>query len=144
MFMDNDQFPFEIGKGIRLNEGSDVSIIATGHLVWKAVEAARKLEDEGISVDLINIHTIKPLDEDLILDSVGKSGCVVTCEEHNKIGGLGDSIAHLCAVNNPTPQEYVAVDDTFGESGKVDQLLEKYGLNEQNIIKAVKKVIKRK
>ena len=135
---------FEIGKALPLSEGSDVSIFATGHLVWKAVEAARQLEKEGISVDLINIHTIKPLDEEAVLASVKKTGCVVTCEEHNMYGGLGSAIAECLSKHHPVPQEYVATKDTFGESGTADQLLAKYGLDTPDVVKAVKAVMKRK
>ncbi|MEZ4986792.1 MAG: transketolase C-terminal domain-containing protein [Saprospiraceae bacterium] len=136
--------PFVIGKALHLSEGSDVSIFATGHLVWKAVEAAKALAAEGISVDLINIHTIKPLDEAAVLASVRKTGCLVSCEEHNRYGGLGDAIAQVVVNNHPAPQEYVAVNDTFGESGEPEQLLEKYGLSTENIIAAAKKAIARK
>lgn len=135
---------FAIGKAIVLNEGKDVTIFATGHLVWKAVEAARLLEAEGLSVELINIHTIKPLDEEAILKSVHKTKCAVVCEEHNRIGGLGSSVAALLAKHAPTPLEYVAVDDSFGESGTPDQLLQKYGLDTVDVQKAVQRVIKRK
>ncbi|WP_395804541.1 transketolase family protein [Daejeonella sp.] len=143
VFTDPDQ-KFEIGKAWMVNEGTDVSIFATGHLVWSAIEAGEKLAEEGINVEIINIHTIKPLDAEAVLESVAKTGCVVSAEEHNRIGGLGDSIAQLLATNNPVPQEYVAVNDSFGESGTPDQLMKKYGLDTEDIIKAVKKVIKRK
>jgi transketolase len=135
---------FEIGKAIQLNEGTDVSIIATGHLVWEAIQAAGKLEEEGISVDLINIHTIKPLDEKAILQSVKKTGAVVTCEEHNRLGGMGETIAGLLAAEYPVPQEFVAVNDVFGESGKGDELMHKFGLDAEGIYKAVKKVLTKK
>ena len=135
---------FEIGKAVILNEGTDVTIIATGHLVWKAIEAAEKLEEQGISVDLINIHTIKPLDEQAILKSVSKTKCVVTAEEHQMNGGLGDSVAQLLSRQQPTPQEFVAVNDSFGESGTPDELMKKYGLDTVNIIDAAQKVFKRK
>ena len=135
---------FEIGKAVHLNEGSDVTIVATGHLVWKAIEAGTELAKEGLSVDLINIHTIKPLDTDAILKSVAKTGAVVTCEEHNVLGGLGESVARVLALNNPTPQEFIAVNDSFGESATPDQLMEKYGLSSGQIVAAVKKVISRK
>lgn len=135
---------FEIGKAWMVNEGTDVSIFATGHLVWKAIEAGEKLAEMGINAEIINIHTIKPLDEKVILDSVKKTGCVVSAEEHNRLGGLGDSIAQVLARNFPTPQEYVAVDDSFGESGTPDQLMQKYGLESDDIVKAVQKVIARK
>lgn len=136
--------PFEIGKALVLNEGKDVSIFATGHLVWQAILAAQELEKEGIQAEVINIHTIKPLDTEAILKSVRKTGYVVSCEEHEYNGGLGDSIAQLLARNIPTPMEYIGVDDKFGESGKPMQLMEKYGLDAKNIILAVKKVLARK
>ncbi len=135
---------FEIGKAVVLNEGSDITIIATGHLVWKAIEAAEKLSEKGISVDLINIHTIKPLDNEAILKSVARTKCVVTAEEHQRNGGLGDSVAQLLSQHLPTPQEFVAVNDSFGESGTPDQLMTKYKLDTINIIEAAEKVIKRK
>jgi transketolase len=135
---------FVIGKAVQLNEGKDVTIIATGHLVWKAIEAADALEKKGISVDLINIHTIKPLDEEAILKSVAKTKCVVTAEEHQMNGGLGDSVAQLLARKHPAPQEFVAVNDSFGESGTPDDLMKKYGLESVNIIAAAEKVLKRK
>jgi transketolase len=143
VFTDPDQ-KFEIGKAWMVNEGTDVSIFATGHLVWKAIEAGEKLAEEGINAEIINIHTIKPLDEEAVLKSVAKTGCVVTAEEHNRFGGLGDSIAQVLTRNNPVPQEYVAVNDSFGESGTPDQLMKKYGLDTEDIINAVKRVIKRK
>jgi transketolase len=143
VFTDPDQ-KFEIGKAWMVNEGTDVSIFATGHLVWKAIEAGEKLAEEGINAEIINIHTIKPLDEEAVLKSVAKTGCVVTAEEHNRFGGLGDSIAQVLCRNNPVPQEYVAVNDSFGESGTPDQLMKKYGLDTEDIINAVKRVIKRK
>lgn len=135
---------FEIGKAQILSEGKDVTIIACGHLVWTAVEAAKELEAKGISVELINMHTIKPLDVDAILNSVKKTGCVVTAEEHQRNGGLGDSVAQVLAQHLPSPQEYVAVNDTFGESGKPTDLLAKYGLGKSDVIAAVEKVMKRK
>jgi len=135
---------FEIGKALMLNEGSDVTIIATGHLVWQALLAAESLENQGISAEVINIHTIKPLDDKAILDSVKKTGCVVTAEEHNYLGGLGESVARVLATHHPTPQEFVATQDTFGESGTPEQLMEKYGLNNKAIEAAVLKVLKRK
>lgn len=143
IFTDPDQ-KFEIGKAWMVNEGADVSIFATGHLVWEAILAGEKLAEEGIDVEIINIHTIKPLDAEAVLKSVKKTGCVVTCEEHNRLGGLGDSIAQLLATQLPTPMEYVAVDDSFGESGTPAELLKKYGLDSSNIVEAVKKVMKRK
>jgi len=142
IFMPEGQF--KIGKAILMNEGKDVSIFATGHLVWKALEAARQLESEGLSVELINIHTIKPLDSEAILKSVAKTKCAVVCEEHNRIGGLGSSVAALLAQELPTPIEFVAVNDSFGESGTPDQLLTKYGLDTPNVIEAARKVLKRK
>jgi transketolase len=142
-FMPADE-PFVIGKAIMLNEGTDVTIIATGHLVWEALVAAEALEAKGISAEVINIHTIKPLDEEAILKSVKKTGCVVTAEEHNIIGGLGESVSRTLVQNYLVPQEFVAVNDSFGESGTPDQLMEKYGLNSAAIIEKVEKVIKRK
>ncbi len=139
-----ENLPFEIGKGIKLQSGSDVTIVATGHLVWKAIEAVKILESDGINCELINIHTIKPLDDQIILDSVAKTGCIVTAEEHQRNGGLGDSVAQLLARKLPTPQEYVAVNDSFGESGTPDQLLEKYGMGTNDVVNAVKEVLKRK
>ena len=136
--------PFEIGKAIKLTEGTDVTIVATGHLVWESLQAAEQLEAKGISAEVINIHTIKPLDEEAILKSIAKTGCVVTAEEHNKFGGLGESVARCLAQNNPTPQEFIATNDTFGESATPEQLMEKYGLNDTAIVAAVEKVIKRK
>ena len=136
--------PFVIGKAIMLNEGTDVTIIATGHLVWEALIAAEALEAKGISAEVINIHTIKPLDDAAILKSVAKTGCVVTAEEHNFLGGLGESVARVLALNNPKPQEFVAVNDSFGESGTPEQLMEKYKLNNQAIVEAVERAIKRK
>ncbi|MEO0340818.1 MAG: transketolase C-terminal domain-containing protein [Bacteroidota bacterium] len=135
---------FEIGKALMLAEGTDVSIFATGHLVWHAVEAAKQLASEGISVELINIHTIKPLDEEAVLESVRKTKCVVTAEEHQRHGGLGDSIAQLLAQKMPSPQEYVAVNDSFGESGKALDLLNKYGLGIADVVAAAKRAIARK
>jgi len=135
---------FEIGKAVLLNEGKDVTIIATGHLVWKAIEAGEQLAAMGIDAEIINIHTIKPLDEGAILKSLAKTGCVVTAEEHQMHGGLGDSVAQLLARKAPSPQEYVAVNDSFGESGTPDELMVKYGLDTKNIVEAVQKVIKRK
>jgi transketolase len=139
-----DELGFEIGKGIVLNLGTDVTIASTGHLVWEAILAAEELESEGISAEVINIHTIKPLDEALILESVKKTGAIVTAEEHNYIGGLGESIAGALSKSHPTPQEYVATQDTFGESGTPAELMQKYGLNKNSIVAASKKVIRRK
>lgn len=135
---------FEIGKAVVLSEGTDVTLVATGHLVWEALQAAEALEAKGISAEVINIHTIKPLDEEAILKSVGKTGCVVTAEEHNFLGGLGESVSRVLALNNPLPQEFVAVEDTFGESGTPEQLMEKYGLNAEAIIVKAEKAIQRK
>jgi transketolase len=135
---------FEIGKAILLTEGTDATIVATGHLVWEALEAAKALAEKGISAEVINIHTIKPLDDKAILDSVVKTKCIVTAEEHNFLGGLGESVARVLSQNKPIPQEFVATNDTFGESGTPSQLMNKYGLNSQAIIKAVETVIKRK
>ena len=143
VFMQEDQ-PFEIGKAIQLIEGSDVSIFATGHLVWEAILAEEMLAAKGISAEIINIHTIKPIDKEAILKSVAKTGCVVSAEEHQLNGGLGDSIAQVLIQNQPAPMEYVAIQDKFGESGTPDQLMKKYGLNAENIVKAALKVIKRK
>ena len=143
VFMPTDQ-PFQVGKAITLTEGTDVTIVATGHLVWESLQAAEELESEGISAEVINIHTIKPLDEEAILKSVGKTGCIVTAEEHNKFGGLGESVARCLAQNHPTPQEFVAVNDTFGESATPAQLMEKYNINDKAVIAAVKNVLKRK
>ena len=135
---------FEIGKAVKFTEGTDVTIVATGHLVWEALEASKALNEAGISAEVINIHTIKPLDNKAILDSVAKTGCIVTAEEHNYMGWLGESVARVLAEHNPTPQEFVATKDTFGESGTPAQLMEKYGLNSEAIQNAVKKVLKRK
>ncbi|WP_347158468.1 transketolase family protein [Pontibacter chitinilyticus] len=135
---------FEVGKAVLLNEGSDVSIFATGHLVWKAILAGHILAEKGISAEIIDIHTIKPLDEEAILKSVAKTGCVVSAEEHNRLGGLGDSIAQVLVRNHLAPQEYVAVNDTFGESGTPEELMEKYGLSEQAIVAAAERAIARK
>jgi len=135
---------FKIGKAVLFQQGTDVTIIATGHLVWEAIKAAEELQGKGISAEVINIHTIKPLDEDAILASVRKTGCVVTAEEHNYLGGLGESVAGFLSRNHPTPQEFVATQDTFGESGTPEKLMEKYGLNRNAIIKAAEKVLKRK
>lgn len=135
---------FQIGKAQLLNEGKDVSIFACGHMVWKAVEAAKTLEAKGISVELINIHTIKPLDTEAVLASIKKTRCAVTAEEHNIIGGLGDSIAQAAAKDCPVPIEYVGTNDTFGESGKPEDLLVKYGLDADHIVAAAEKVMARK
>ena len=135
---------FEIGKALHLVDGKDVTIVATGHLVWEALEAAKALNEKGISAEVINIHTIKPLDANAIIASVGKTKCIVTAEEHNHLGGLGESVARVLSQHKPTPQEFVATNDTFGESGTPAQLMEKYGLNADAIINACERVIKRK
>ena len=135
---------FEIGKALHLIEGSDVSIFATGHLVWHAIEAEAILQEKGIKAEIINIHTIKPLDVAAILESVKKTGCAVTAEEHQLNGGLGDSVAQTLSRNYPSPLEMVGVNDSFGESGVPEQLMEKYGLNTQSIVDAALKVIERK
>ncbi len=135
---------FEIGKALKLVEGKDVSIFATGHLVWEALQAAEQLEAQGISAEVINIHTIKPLDAEAVLASVAKTRAVVTAEEHLRNGGLGDSIAQLLALHNPLPMEMVAVDDKFGESGTPAELMNAYGLNAANVAKAAQAVLKRK
>ena len=142
-FTPEDQ-KFEIGKAVHLTEGNDVTIIATGHLVWEALEAAKILEDKGISAEVINIHTIKPLDETAILKSLRKTKCVVTAEEHNFLGGLGESVARTLTLNYPAPQEFVATNDTFGESGEPLMLLDKYGLNAKTIVEKAEAVILRK
>lgn len=142
-FTPEDQ-KFEIGKAVKLYEGTDVTIIATGHLVWEAIQAAVELNEKGISAEVIDIHTIKPLDEKAIIESAKKTGCVVTAEEHNFLGGLGESVARTLAEHHPTPQEFVATQDTFGESGTPAQLMDKYGLNAEAIVKASEKVLKRK
>ncbi len=135
---------FKIGKAQHFTEGKDVSIFACGHLVWIALEAEKILKEKGISAEIINIHTIKPLDSEAILKSIRKTGCAVTAEEHNIFGGLGDSIAHASSNNHPVPIEYVGTNDTFGESGTPAQLLEKYGLSAAHIVAAAEKVIARK
>jgi transketolase len=143
IFTSPDQ-KFEIGKAITFKEGNDVSIFATGHLMWKALKACEELEKAGIDAEVINIHTIKPLDIEAVIASARKTGCVVTAEEHNVHGGLGESIASVLAKHYPTPMEMVAVNDTFGESGTPDQLLQKYGLDTPDIILKVKQVLDRK
>ncbi len=140
----NPNQKFEIGKGIKLIEGNDVTIAATGHLVWESIEAAKILNQSGISAEVINIHTIKPLDEKIILESVSKTKCIVSAEEHNYLGGLGESISRVLSKNMPLPQEFVATKDTFGESGTPAELMKKYGLNSDSIVEKVKKVINRK
>jgi transketolase len=143
VFTDPNQ-KFEIGKAWTVNEGKDVSIFATGHMVWEAIKAGEILAEKGIDAEIINIHTIKPLDEKAILDSVKKTGCAVSAEEHNILGGLGESIARTLGVNLPTPLELVGTKDTFGESGTPDQLMEKYGLTANDIVAASLKAIERK
>ncbi|MEO5648195.1 MAG: transketolase family protein [Chitinophagaceae bacterium] len=135
---------FKIGKAQKLSDGKDISIFACGHLVWIAIEAGKLLEERGISVEVINIHTIKPIDKEAILDSIRKTGCAVTAEEHNIIGGLGDSIAHISATDFPIPIEYVGTKDTFGESGPPKDLLKKYGLHVPDIVSAAERVLARK
>lgn len=135
---------FEIGKAVTLFEGTDVSIFATGHLVWKALEAWQILQDQGISAEVINIHTIKPLDNAAVLQSVRKTRCAVSAEEHNKFGGLGESIAGVLSLEQPTPLEMVAVNDSFGESGTPDELMKKYGLDTPDIVNAALRAIARK
>ena len=136
-----EDMPFENGKGILLQEGKDVTIVATGHLVWESLLAAEELEKEGISCEIINIHTIKPLDEEIILKSVEKTGKIVTAEEHNYLGGLGESVAGMLARKRPTPQEFVAVNDTFGESGTPEQLMHKYKIDSIAVQEAVKRIL---
>lgn len=143
IFMAPDR-PFTIGKADKLIDGKQVSIFATGHMVWLAIEAEAMLAEKGISAEVINIHTIKPLDVEAILSSAQKTGCVVTCEEHQINGGLGDSVAQVLSRFHPTPIEMVAVNDSFGESGTPTQLLTKYGLSKENIVAAVEKVLNRK
>ena len=135
---------FEIGKGVKLLEGNDVTIVSTGHLVWESIIAAKELSKEGIEAEVINIHTIKPLDEDIILNSLNKTNCVVSCEEHNIIGGLGESISRLIVNNTLYPMEFIGVNDSFGESGTPEKLMKKYNLNSENIKEKCKKVISRK
>ncbi|MBL7980724.1 MAG: transketolase family protein [Flavobacteriales bacterium] len=138
------EMPFQIGKAQVLVEGADVTLIACGHLVWNALKAAEELATRGVRAEVINMHTIKPLDEEAVIRSVTRTGCVVTCEEHNRHGGLGDAVAQALATHRPTPQEYVAVNDTFGESGTPDQLLKKYGLDTPDIVRAALQVLARK
>ena len=143
-FTKEDGSDFVIGKAQKLSEGKDISIFACGHLVWKAIEAGKLLETEGISVEVINLHTIKPLDVDAIVASISKTGCAVTAEEHNVIGGMGDAVAQVAAKHCPVPIEYIGTQDTFGESGTPNQLLAKYGLDTPDIFAAAKKVLGRK
>ena len=135
---------FVIGRGELLMEGNDITIVATGHLVWESIKAASELEKNNIKCEIINIHTIKPLDEEIILNSVSKTRCLVSAEEHNIYGGLGESISRLLSSKLPTPQEFVGTNDTFGESGKPSELMIKYGLNKDSIINACKEALKRK
>ena len=135
---------FQIGKAQEVYKGTDVTVIACGHMVWKSIEAAKVLTEKGVSVELINMHTIKPLDVSAVLSSVSKTGCVVTAEEHMANGGLGEAVAQVLSKNHPCPHEFVAVDDSFGESGKPMDLLDKYGLGTSNIVEAVEKAIERK
>ena len=143
VFTDQNQ-TFEIGKAVHMIEGNDVTMVATGHLVWEAIEASKVLLEKGISAEVINIHTIRPLDINAILKSVAKTRCVVSAEEHNYLGGLGESISRILVKNDPVPQEFVATNDTFGESGTPKQLMEKYGIDSKAIINSCLKVIKRK
>ena len=143
IFTPEDQ-EFVIGKAWKIMDGKDVTIIATGHMVLKAIEAANALEEKGISVDLINLHTIKPLDREAVVNSVTKTGCVVCAEEHQLLGGMGSTVAEVVAQECPAPMEFVAVNDSFGESGKPEELLTKYGLDEAHIVKAAEKAISRK
>lgn len=136
--------PFEIGKALLLHEGKDVTLIATGHLVWKTLEAGKILLEKGIDPEIINLHTIKPIDEAAILTSTAKTGCVVTAEEHNKYGGMGEAVAHILIKKHPIPQEFVAVNDTFGESGKPEELMAKYHIDTPDIVAAAERVIQRK
>lgn len=140
----SEDTPFEIGKALMLNEGKDVTIIATGHLVWEAIQAAEKLEGMGIDAEVINIHTIKPLDTEAILKSLEKTGCVVSCEEHQFNGGLNDAVSQLLSRSMPRPIEYIGVEDSFGESGTPEELMVKYKLKSDNIVEAAKKAISRK
>ncbi|MDE0979489.1 MAG: transketolase family protein [Flavobacteriales bacterium] len=143
MFLRSD-VPFEIGKAQKLTEGNDVTIVATGHLVWEAMVAAMALENRGIRAEVINVHTIKPLDGKTLIESVSRTGCMVTAEEHQRLGGLGSQVAQLLAEHNPVPMEQVAVNDSFGESGTPAQLMEKYGLTSEAIIQKVETVIARR
>lgn len=143
-FTKEDGSDFVIGKAQIINEGSDVTLFACGHMVWTAIEAGKILEEKGYSVEVINMHTIKPLDEEAIINSIKKTGCAVTCEEHNVLGGLGESIARVAAANNPVPIEMIGTQDTFGESGTPEQLFEKYGLTKEKIAAAAEKVISKK
>ena len=143
VFMPKNQ-KFEIGKAINLREGNDVTIAATGHLVWEALEALKLLDKIGICAEVINFHTIKPLDVKTLLDSVNKTGCIVSAEEHNFLGGLGESISRVLCKKLPSPQEFIATNDTFGESGTPAELMKKYGLDSESIVEKCKLVIGRK
>lgn len=143
-FTAEDGSDFVIGKAQLLHSGTDITLFACGHLVWKAIEGGKILEEKGLSVEIINIHTIKPLDEEAIVRSITKTGCAVTCEEHNIWGGLGESVAHVAAANFPIPIEFIGTKDTFGESGTPAQLLKKYGLEAADIVRAAEKVLARK
>lgn len=143
-FTKEDGSDFEIGKAQQLSKGTDITLFACGHLVWKAIEAGKLLEAEGISVEVINLHTIKPLDVEAIVASITKTGCAVTAEEHNVIGGMGDVVAQVAAKHCPVPIEYIGTQDTFGESGTPNQLLAKYGLDTPDIVAAAKKALSRK
>lgn len=143
IFIPEDQ-EFIIGKAVNIKEGSDVTIVATGHMVWQAIEAAQALEEKGIDAEILNFHTIKPFDQEALLQSVAKTKCVVTAEEHQKMGGLGSITAQILAENEPCPIEFVAVNDQFGESGKPVDLLNKYGLGSKDVLSAVEKVLKKK
>jgi transketolase len=140
----NAEEPFQIGKAQKFSEGTDVSIFACGHLVWLAIQAGAVLEERGLSVEVINLHTIKPLDVEAVIASIQKTACAVTAEEHNVLGGMGDAVAQVASRHFPVPIEYVGTNDTFGESGTPDQLLEKYGLSVQHIVAAAEKVMERK
>ena len=135
---------FKIGKADQIYEGTDVTIIACGHMVWKSIEATKVLKEKGISVDLINMHTIKPIDKEAILNSIQKTGCIITAEEHMANGGLGEAVSQVLSKNHPCPQEFIAVNDSFGESGTPMELMDKYGLGANDIVKAAEKVISRK
>ena len=137
-------FDFKIGRGIMMKEGNDVTIVSTGHLVWESIQASIKLEEIGVSCEVINIHTIKPLDEEIIINSARKTNALISAEEHNFLGGLGESISRTLSINYPVPQEFIATNDTFGESGTPSELMKKYGLDSDSILSAVKKVIIRK
>jgi transketolase len=142
--MFTEGLPFKIGKALLLGKGTDVTIFATGHLTWTAVEAAKELLDQGVSCEVINIHTIKPLDEKAVIESARKTRAVVVAEEHQRAGGLGDAIANVLVHHFPVPMEYVGVKDSFGESGKPTELLDKYGMSKKDILWAVKDVLDRK